>query len=574
MDTPVGTWRTGHFGVTASTHSLLRPVSSRSMARTLRHVSVALLLVLSLLATPTHAFIEPVAPWNHRPVSEGAVCVAAGLPTGDFCADVVTYPVSSRLLHERVEEGVLSPVHRREEHGRLLRENHLEAVLSPRAEAEYDVLRQAHLEQAAVDEALPGGSRFLAAAAGDDPASVANLPIPGQDECDAVLRRYACQNQYPRCVADEAYLHETGRPIELHTCYALCHEVIQRCHLRHRVNCHVHHARLDPLHVQPSEHVLRFDARFKDTNPTAKFWHVDCIDSPPSTTKHVSKWLLHGGPALYLMYSVAAIVLYAIASAALGLRGESATKVLLRIRRERRHRRTLYDAAMRRAQRRFVKLQEIKTSLLDAQEADQAALSELPDGKATPRLQAAMAERKAKLAQLDNLLEQLEAHVQAEQARMHAARLREVREDADAGRLKLDSISPSRVREYVSAGSAGPLSLASSLASDESFGPDEHFAADALAVADALADEEEEEARLLGRDVLPDASMEEAEEAERDAGIKSFGRRRRAAPTKPAASSPSPASPFSPRSDDDQLDYDFVDHESLESPRKSQLRHR
>jgi hypothetical protein len=502
--------------------------------RSIMH-GAALFAVLLLTCNPLLAlgFFEPVTHQNHRPVSEGAHCVPANLPAGDFCADVVTYPVSSRLLYERVEDGVLSPVHRREEHGALLRENRLDLVLTPRAQAEFDMLRAAHEQAGAMAESLPGGSRHRAAAVeGADPDEVANMPLPGQAECDAVLRRYACQNQFPRCVDDEAYVHESsGRPLQLHTCYALCHEVTQRCHLRQRVDCSAHHARLDPQHTQPSAHELKFDARFKDIDPTAKFWHVDCIDSPPSRAKHSWSWFVHGGPVMYLAYSAAALVLYALASAAMGLRGESATRVLLRVRRERRHRRALFDAAMRRAQKRFVKLQEIKTALLDAQEADTLALQDIADGQGSPGIQAALAERASKLAQLDNLLAQLEAHVEAARARMQAARLREVREDVAAGRLQLDAVPAARLREYVQAGAGGPLSLAST--GDDRV--DLADSSDALAVAEALAHEEEEEARLLGRtDVLTgspfspdeDEDAEDDDGSERQTGLQSLGRRR------------------------------------------------
>jgi hypothetical protein len=515
----------------------------------------AALLAVLLTCNPLPAlcFFEPVTHQNHRPVSEGAHCVPANLPVGDFCADVVSYPVSSRLLYERVEDGVLSPVHKHEEHGALLRENRLDLVLTPRAQAEFDMLRAAHEQAGAIAESLPGGSRHRAAAVeGADPDEVANMPLPGQAECDAVLRRYACQNQFPRCVDNEAYVHESsGRPLQLHTCYALCHEATQRCHLRQRVDCSAHHARLDPQHTQPSAHELKFDARFKDIDPTAKFWHVDCIDSPPSRVKHSWSWFVHGGPAMYLAYSAAALVLYALASAAMGLRGESATRVLLRVRRERRHRRALFDATMRRAQKRFVKLQEIKTALLDAQEADTLALQDLANGQGSPGIRTALAERASKLVQLDNLLAQLEAHVEAARARMQAARLREVREDVAAGRLQLDAVPAARLREYVQAGAGGPLSLAST-GDDMRVDPADSNSSDALAVAEALAHEEEEEARLLGRaDVLLTGSPfspDEEEDAdddddgsERQTGLQSLGRRRPIG-SATIASSPQPQS--------------------------------
>ncbi len=528
------------------------------------------ILFLSCWPPPVAAFFDPVAPQNHRSVSAGAECVAANLPADDFCADVVTYPVSSHLLHERVKDGVLSPRHRGEEHEQLIRENNLHAVLTPRAHSEYLLLREAHEKQGHIHESLPGNSRHRLANAGADPYTIATAPLPGDEACDAVLRRYVCQNQFPRCAPSDDSMY----PLQLHTCYALCHSVRDLCHLKHMLVCHGHHTMLDPLHEAPTEHQLKFDPRYTEgRDPYAHFWHVDCIDSPPSRSKHVGLWLLHGGPAAYLAYTVGAVVLFAFASRILGVSGETTTRMLLKQRRERRRRRAVYDSVMRRAQKRYAKLQEIKTALVESAEADRTALESRPAGSSTPGLRSALQERSSKLSQLDNLLAQLEAHVEAERASMTAERIREVREDAELGRIDLATIDRNALRAYLSAGGSGPLSLAAlssaSAAREEAaldLAWESQAAEDRLMQAEELAREEEEDDALLGRDPLEGRGEEEEEEEGREEtasgqGERSFGRRRKAA----EAESPNPlaSSPRSAEEEDAALDeYEMVERQA------------
>lgn len=445
----------------------------RSRILTLSACACALLTLLS--SSRVSAQLSP-APQNHR-VLESAECVAADLASDDFCRDVVSYAIPSTLLQE---SGLVPPVKDGGELPQALRDNRLD-LLSQRAQAEFEMMLGHHVEAVNLRADSPGGVRHTAAAKGLDPNSA---KLPDARACEDVLRKYVCQNQFPRCIDDAQYT-EPGQPIELHTCYSLCHEVRNTCALAHRLDCVGHHHKLNPLWEQPSEHSLRFDPEYADgQDPYADFWMVDCIDAPPNNWKHLTHYLLYGGPLKWTLFTVAAMVLYTLLAAVMGLNSESQTAVLLKLRQERRVKRAAFDQQMRRAQKKYVRLQEIKTVMLDAQAKE---MSENPDAAAAAAAAAAgqevaagaspasalssprapssspsalsLRDRAAKLAQLDLLLSQLEADIGASYRAMNNERLEEVRADYAAGRVP-PTVGEAEIRAYV-AGTTDALSVGS-----------------------------------------------------------------------------------------------------------------
>ena len=399
---------------------------------------VSLLLALLCMphgATRVHAFGYWVAPQNHRSVNGS--CVAANLDADDFCAAVVTYPVSSSLLRTRGAEGLLAPVEAaRADHESILQRNDLGAVLSARAAAEYSALLAHHDEAAVVAANLPGGVRHAAraraisrgASEAEAESAAAATPIPRQEQCESLLRRYSCQNQYARCEDRAQYRDALGRPTELHTCYALCHAVRSTCHLSHRLDCRAHHRRLDPLWEQPSEHALRFDP-LHSGDPYAAFWRVDCTDSPPEPWKHLGLFLLHGGPARYLAYAAAAVIIYAMVSVITGLGGDSPVVAGMRLRRERRAQSAREESLLQRARNKHGKLLQLRTQLLSPRTQVQA--------------QGPAGERALRIAQVDEAIARLEREVGVMMRAVQERRAKEDEEDVAAGRAPASARSSS-----------------------------------------------------------------------------------------------------------------------------------
>ena len=464
--------------------STRKPMQSRRMLRLALSACTAMALV-PLLPSFVSAQLSP-APQNHR-VLDGGECVSPDLAPDDFCAAVVSYPIPSGLLQE---SGLVPPVKEGREIPQALRENRLD-LLSNRAQAEFEMLLGHHIAATNLRADSPGGVRHTAAAKGLDPASV---ELPDSRACEDTLRRYVCQNQFPRCVDDERYT-EPGQPIELHTCYSLCHDVRNTCALAHRLDCAGHHHKLNPLWEQPSEHALRFDPQYSDgQDPYAQFWMVDCIDAPPNSWKHLTHYLLYGGPAKWTLFTIAAMILYSLIAALMGFNTESQTAVLLKLRAERRAKRAAFDAKMRRFQKKYVRLQEIKTIMLDAQakemkdnpaaaeaaaavgqevaaSASSSSSSPIPASPASafsPRTPSSIAsaaaglslrDRALKLAQLDELLASLERDIDVAYRAMTSERLEEVRADYAAGRVPA-TVGEPEIRAYV-AGTTDALSLGS-----------------------------------------------------------------------------------------------------------------
>lgn len=453
-------------------------MAKRAMLALSACTAMTMLLLPSIVVS---AQLSP-APQNHR-VIDGE-CVTAELAPDDFCRDVVTYAIPSTLLQE---SGLIPPIKEGRDLPQALLDNRLD-LLSNRAQAEFELLIGHHLEAANLRADSPGGVRHTAAAKGLDPSTV---ELPNARACEETLRKYVCQNQFPRCIDDQQYT-EPGQPIELHTCYSLCHAVRNTCALAHRLDCVGHHHKLNPLWEQPSEHALRFDPEYADgADPYAEFWMVDCIDAPPNSWKHLTHYLLYGGPAKWTLFTIAAMVLYACIAALMGFNTESQTAVLLKLRQERRAKRAAFDQQIRRFQKKYVRLQEIKTVMLEAQakemrenpaaaaaaaaaatgqEVAASAASSSPASPASafssPRApvvssaaSTSLRDRAAKLSQLDALLAQLESDIDLAYRAMSNERLEEVRADYAAGRVP-PSIGEAEIRAYV-AGTTDALSVGS-----------------------------------------------------------------------------------------------------------------
>ena len=447
-----------------STHTRLSHSSSSSFSS---------YLIVVLLCVWCSVSLASISPQNHRLVSHDGVCTAANFPATDFCASTVTYPISSRLLHASFT--TVSPRHNKA-HAEIIRENRLE-VLSQKAAAHFDLYMNHHLDSHSQQARRNGIFSVL-----DDDHS----------KCEDLLQKYLCQNQFPRCFDDVSYV---SHPIQLTTCYSLCHQVRDACHLSHRIDCKTHHAVLNNEWIAPTDHELRFDEKYHTPWAYDEFYQVDCIDSPPSTYKYIYHYLLYGGPGKVSAYTIAALLVYAILSKLFGFGKETTTSVVARLRTIRKAKRIVFENKMRKQQKKYIKLQEIKTVLIDQQTAEQESLDHSSSASSSSpqqlhEIQSSIRDRAAKLQQLDELLSALEEEIQLDVLKMQATIEEEQKENEELGFM----------------GESGEAALAQ--------------------VEAELSEQEEDGVQITGgRDA------EEENEAAAEESIKYFGQRRR--PVKP-----------------------------------------
>lgn len=426
-----------------------------------------LLLSLFTLLQPGAASVSQ----NHRTLPPNARCIPASLPGGDFCAEIVTYPVPSTLLND---SDVLSPRHRAD-HAELVEAGGGMEVLSARARSQFDLLlsHRAELVRARAAHHPSLGPK--------DDASEEEA----QEACEAALRKYLCNLHFPRCFDDPRQTGVDGRALELHVCYSACHAVRDVCGLAHRVDCRTTHSLLDHEWVEPSEHAQRFSEAFRKGQGYDDFFRVDCVDSPPSGWKYLSDWLVYGGPGRIALYTLSALVLYAILAGLLGLGREPSVGMrLAKIRAERVARRAVLQGKVDKIARRMGKLSEIKRIMMDAQEAEQSELERLQRGasnstspsaaagssspsprsvspsssaSSSPRLAPAgsrasqriselhssLREREVKLGQLDRLLDALEGEIVVSQLAAQELEEKEAEEDRRMG------LSPSEMQQLM-----------------------------------------------------------------------------------------------------------------------------
>jgi hypothetical protein len=365
---------------------------------------------LLLLACATG--VLATAPQNHKPVPHNGQCMLPTLSPDDFCYSTVTYPIASTLL--KANSHLISPRHKKS-HKKIIHENRIE-VLSKKAHTEFEVYMNHHFESS---QAHTNVRSVMA-------TSDANFDGDGSHaECERLLTKYVCQIQFPRCYDDPAYVDE-DKPIHLHVCYSLCHEVREACGLEHRIDCRLHHPHLNHQYVSPTEHELKYDPRYQNKDPFAEFWRVDCIESPPSTWKYIFHYLVYGGPGSIAAYTIAALIMYSLIAKIMGLHADSPTATVAKLRQSRAAKRIAFEVKMRKQQKKYIKLQEIKTVMIDQQQQEQDAITsgQQPQqaGKQTgspsltsqqlQQLQVSVREREQKLAQLDALIAEMESEIQ------------------------------------------------------------------------------------------------------------------------------------------------------------------
>ena len=317
------------------------------------------------------------------------------------------------------------------EHKQMIEENRL-GVLSAKAERDYHVYLAHHLEAMQTPSLSNLGTKI------------------DHSLCPDLLRKYVCQLQFPRCHDDTTSTTFT-RPIQLHVCYSLCHDVRDSCHLHHRIDCRHHHAELNPDYEPPTEHQLRFDPRYQVADPFVEFYRIDCIDSPPSGWKYIWHYIWYDGPMTVLLYTLSSIVVYIIISKLMGFNmsspnrrrkvsetssrsktngsGSTPTADVIRARR------VEFDSKMNKYEKRYIKYQEIKTAMLQQQEEEMQQLeikqqqqqqqqqqeAKEEEGSSTSSrsshpnlltLQSSISAREQKLVQLDELITSLEDVIQ------------------------------------------------------------------------------------------------------------------------------------------------------------------
>lgn len=418
----------------AGDFSLMASAGAR-VRRIRLHLTVCALIVLSSGAATC---VLASAPQNHQSVPHDGVCGAAGLVAGDFCFPVVDYPIASTLLKA---SAIVSPRHNKE-HQKLVDQNEV-SLLSHKASKDFDHLLAHHLDASARrDSSL------------SDPSYEPTLVDGRHSRCEEVLRKYVCQLQFPRCFDDPAYV-DAGKAIHLQPCYSLCHEVRSVCNLAHRIDCRHHHQQLNHAWVTPTEHQLKFEGRYQNSDPYAEFWRIDCIDQPPSSWKYLLHYLLYDGPGSIALYTVCALLLYGVMSKLLGLSVDSDVAAVSRLRDERMARRVQFEANLRKKRKKYVRMQEIKTIMIEQQAEEEEQLRALSATRspvdaaaagdvtsvsmnASPSsdihsLASSIRTRRAKLFELDTLLSDLEVSISEEFRRMRRQLQRDAKENVELG---------------------------------------------------------------------------------------------------------------------------------------------